>query len=172
MKDLLKNSMDAFWRFFDHLIDALAVLAGGILLFITAAMCYSIGMRFLFTRSTIWIIPIAEYALVWVVFLGTTWLLREKGHITTDLIYSHLSRRSQAWLDSVMFLVGAAGCGALFIFGLFHLWECLKGGVTDVRAITVPKWAVFVVIPFGSLLLTLQFLRMAASKRGVMKRGG
>lgn len=163
--------MDAFWKFFDDLIDILAVLAGGILLFITAAICYSIGMRFLFTKSTIWIIPIAEYALVWVVFLGTTWLLREKGHITTDLIYSHLSKRNQAWLDFFMFLVGAGGCGVLFFFGLFHLWECLKGGVTDVRSITVPKWSVFVVIPFGSLLLTLQFLRMAASKRGAIKRG-
>lgn len=167
-----ENRMDTFWKLFDRLIDAMAALAGVLLLFITAAMCYSIGMRFLFTKTTLWIIPIAEYALVWVVFLATTWLLREKGHITTDLIYSHLSLRKRACLDFIMFFMGGLSCGTLFGFGVFHLWECLKGDITDVRAITVPKGAVFAIIPVGSLLLALQFIRMAVQQRLAMKRGG
>ncbi len=153
--------MSIFWNFFDKLLDLMVGLAGVILVFITAAVCYTIGMRFLFTRTTIWIMPVTEYALLWIVFLATAWLLREGGHITTDVVYTHLGGRAKRYLDCVMFVVGGLTCAVLFFLGVLHVRECIAGGVTDVRAITVPKAAVFCVIPIGSFLLTLQFFRMA-----------
>ena len=155
--------MNAFWKFFDKLLDLMAALAGTLLLFMTAAVCYTIGMRFLFTRTTIWIMPAAEYALLWIVFLATTWLLREKGHITTDVIYTHLNKKTKRYLDCVMCVIGGLVCAAMVFLGILHVCDCVSGGVTDVRAVTVPKSAVFIIIPIGSLLLTIQFLRMAWS---------
>jgi hypothetical protein len=52
----------------------------------------------------------------------------------------------------------------MVFLGVVYVCQCIAGGVTDVRAITVPKTAVFIIIPIGSSLLTLQFLRMAWSK--------
>jgi C4-dicarboxylate transporter DctQ subunit len=168
--------MEAFtkkwWAFFDKLIDLMAALAGTILVFITTAMCYTIFMRFLFTKTTIWIIPISEYALLWIVFLGTTWLLREKGHITTDIIYVHLHEKAKRTLNCVMFILGGLTCAAMFFLGVIHVYQCIAGGVTDVRAITVPKTAIFIIIPIGSLLLTIQFFRMAWSSFVEIKAGG
>src|SRR4030042_5879393 len=94
-----EQSRKGFWRFFDKLLDVMAASAGAILLFITAAVCYTIGMRFMFTKTTIWIIPATEYALLWIVFLATTWLLRERGHITTDIIYVHLRKQAEHSLE-------------------------------------------------------------------------
>ena len=159
------RSEKGFWRFFDRLLDVMAALAGVILVFITAAVCYTIGMRFLFTQTTIWIMPITEYALLWIVFLATPWLLREGGHITTDVIYTHLNEKTKRYLDGVMWVIGGLTCAALVVLGVLHVWECIAGCVTDVRAVTVPKSAVFIIIPVGSLLLTLQFFRMAWNKR-------
>jgi TRAP-type C4-dicarboxylate transport system permease small subunit len=156
--------MKRFWYLFDRLIDIMAALAGVILVFITAAVCYTIGMRFLFTKTTIWIIPTTEYALLWIVFLGTTWLLRERGHITTDIIYTHLSEKTKHTLNCIMCVIGGLTCAAMVFFGVLHVCECIAGGVTDVRAITVPKTAVFIIIPIGSILLTIQFFRMAWSR--------
>jgi C4-dicarboxylate transporter, DctQ subunit len=150
-----------FWRLFDKLVDVMAALAGVILVFITAAVCYTIGMRFLFTKTTIWIIPITEYALLWIVFLATTWLLREGGHITTDIIYVHLNEKAKRTLDCIMCVVGGLTCATMVFLGVLHLCDCMAGGVTDVRAVTVPKSAVFFIIPVGSFFLTLQFFRMA-----------
>ncbi len=160
----MKFAENGFWRFFDRLLDVLAVMAGVILLFITAAVCYTIGMRFLFRQTTIWIIPITEYALLWIVFLGTTWLLREKGHITTDVLYTHLNEKTKRTLDGIMFIIGGLTCTAMVFLGVIHVCQCIAGGVTDVRAITVPKTAVFIIIPIGSILLTVQFFRMARSR--------
>jgi TRAP-type C4-dicarboxylate transport system permease small subunit len=156
--------MNGFWKFFDKLLDAMAALAGVILVFITAAVCYTIGMRFLFKQTTIWIMPITEYALVWIVFLGATWLLREGGHITTDIIYVHLNEKTKHYFDCVMAVIGGLACVFMVFFGFLHVYDCIVNRVTDVRAITVPKAAVFIVIPMGSILLTIQFFRTAWGK--------
>jgi TRAP-type C4-dicarboxylate transport system permease small subunit len=161
-----------FWRVFDKVIEIMAGLAGVILVFIVAAVCYTIGMRFLFTKTTIWIMQTTEYALLWIVFLGTTWLLRDKGHITTDIIYTHLNRKTKNYFDCVMWSIGGLTCAAMVLFGILHVGECVAGGITDVRAVTVPKTAVFIVIPIGSTLLTLQFFRMAWSRLIDIRRGG
>ncbi|MGA2464314.1 MAG: TRAP transporter small permease [Thermodesulfobacteriota bacterium] len=156
--------MKRFWKFFDKLTDVMAALAGALLVFISAAMCYTIFMRFVFRQTTIWIIPMSEYALLWIVFLGTTWLLREGGHITTDVIYTHLNEKTKHYLDFIMSIVGGLACAMLFYFGVVHMCDCIIHGVTDVRAVTVPKSAVFIIIPIGSILLTIQFFRTAWSR--------
>ena len=153
--------MKGFWKFFDKLSDIMAALAGVILVFITAAVCYTIGMRYLFTKTTIWIMQTTEYALLWIVFLATTWLLREGGHITTDLIYAHLNEKAKRYLDCTMFVIGGLVCAFMVFFGMDYVRECIVKGVTDVRAVTVPKWIIFIIIPVGSIFLTLQFFRMA-----------
>ena len=141
----------------------MAALAGCMLAVTTVAMCYTIFMRFLFNQTTIWIMPMCEYSLLWIVFLGTTWLLREKGHITTDIIYVHLSEKAKQNLDFVMSIIGGLTCALLLYLGAIHLYDCLIHGVTDVRSLTVPKSAVFIIVPVGSFLLTLQFFRIAWS---------
>ena len=150
-----------FWVFFDRVIDWMALLAGVILLFITAAVCYTIGMRYLFTKTTIWLMQTTEYALLWIVFLGTTWLLREKGHITTDVIYTHLNEATKRILDCIMFIIGGIACTFMIYFGIDYTRECIIKGITDVRGVTIPKWTIFIIIPIGSILLTIQFFRMA-----------
>ena len=156
--------MKGFWIFFDKLIEVMAALAGVLLVFISAAMCYTIFMRFVFRQTTIWIVPVSEYVLLWAVFLGTTWLLKEGGHITTDVIYTHLNEKTKRYLDCIIAVIGGLACAMLFSLGIVHTYDCLIHGVTDVRAFTVPKSVVFIIIPIGSILLTIQFFRIAWSK--------
>ena len=160
----MEFSKKGFWRFFDKLLSVMAGLAGTILVFITVAVCYTIGMRFLFTKTTIWIMQTTEYALLWIVFLATTWLLRERGHITTDVIYTHLNEKTKHYLDCIMYVIGGLTCAMMFYFAVLYTLDCIINRVTDVRAVTVPKSAVFIIIPIGSILLTIQFFRMAWSK--------
>jgi TRAP-type C4-dicarboxylate transport system permease small subunit len=152
---------NGFWKTFDKVLDIMVGLAGVILLFITASVCYTIGMRYLFTKTTIWIMPITEYALLWIVFLATTWLLREGGHVITEILYVHLNEKIKRSLDMIMFIIGGLTCVLMVFFGSQHMYECIVNGVTDVRAITVPKAVVFSIVPIGSLFLAVQFFRMA-----------
>ena len=163
--------MQVFWRRFDRLLDLMAALAGVILVFIVAAVCYTIFMRFFFKETTIWIIQTTEYALLWIVFLATAWLLREGGHITTDIIYVHLTEKAKQYLNFIMALVGALVCLIMLYYGVAYTYDCIINSVTDVRAVTVPKSAVFIIIPIGSLLLVIQFLRMAWDRLAEIRAG-
>jgi hypothetical protein len=60
-----------------------------------------------------------------------------------------------------MYVIGGVTCAAMVFLGILHVSQCIAGRVTDVRAVTVPKAAVFIIIPIGSILLTIQFFRMA-----------
>jgi C4-dicarboxylate transporter DctQ subunit len=165
------GSGQGFWKCFDMLTDVMAALAGVILIFITAAVCYTIGMRYLFTKTTIWLMQTTEYALLWIVFLATTWLLREKGHITTDVIYTHLNEETKRTLDCIMFVIGGLACAVMVFFGIDYTHRCIVKTINDVRAVTVPKWTIFIIIPIGSILLTVQFFRMAWSRLIDIKAG-
>jgi len=163
--------MNRFWPIFDKLLDLMAGLAWVILLFICAAVCYTIGMRFLFTRTTIWIMQTTEYALLWIVFLSTAWLLREKGHITTDLVYEHLGEKTRQCLDGITFTLGGLACVILLYYSAAYTYDSIIHQVTDVRAVTVPKWSVYIIIPIGSIFLIIQFFRMAWGKFSELRAG-
>jgi TRAP-type C4-dicarboxylate transport system permease small subunit len=163
--------MKVFWKVFDRINDVMAGLAGIILVFICGAVCYTIGMRYLFKKTTIWIMQTTEYALLWILFLSTTWLLRERGHVITDIIYSHLNERAKRFLDVTMFVIAGLACLVMVYFGFDYVCECITRSVTDVRGVTIPKWPVFVIIPIGSLLLAIQFFRMAWARITGSKAG-
>lgn len=153
--------MKHLWHLFDRTVDGMAILAGVVLLFINAAVCYGIAMRYFFSDPPIWVIQTTEYALLWIVFLATTWLLREKGHVNVDIVYSHLGEGARRGLDVVMYSVAGAACAVVFVMSVLYVLDCYVNCVTDVRALTVPKWTVFLVIPVGSFFLTVQLFRMA-----------
>ena len=112
-----------------------------------AAVCYTICMRFLFNMTTIWITQTTEYGLLWIVFLATAWLLREGGHITTDIIYSGLNEKVKRVLDFVMFICGAIACAMCTCYSIAYTYDCIVNNVTDVRAVTVAKADIFIIIP-------------------------
>lgn len=163
--------MKVFWKWFDRMLNGMVAFAGVILIFTTLAVCYGIVMRFFFRSPSIWVAQTTEYALLWMVFLGTTWLLREKGHVSVDIIYAGLSKSTKTRFDLVMNAIAGVACGVLFVFSATYVCECIIGGVTDVRAVTIPKWTVSVIIPVGMLLLTLQFFRMVWQRYRSMREG-
>ena len=152
--------MKRFWTWFDRTIDGMAVLDGGVLVFISIAVCYSVVMRYFFRSPSIWVAQATEYGLLWMVFLATAWLLREKGHVSVDIVYGLLGDRVKARVDLVMYTLGGIACSVIFFFSLIYTLECITRGVNDVRAVTVPKSFVFVIIPFGMLFLCIQFFRI------------
>jgi C4-dicarboxylate transporter DctQ subunit len=163
--------MKGFWNIFDRVADLMAILAGAIMAFITASICYSVVMRYFFKSPSIWVVQTCEYALLWMVFLGTTWLLREKGHVSVDIIYSHLRDRSRSFLNLITFSLAGLACAVIVFFGTQYTWQTVMYGITDVRAVTVPKYAVFIIIPFGSLLLCIQFFRLVWEEFRQIKTG-
>ncbi len=146
---------------FDRLIRALSVAASVILAFLILAVCWDVVARTLFGRPLAWVLEFTEYGLLYMTFLSTAWVLKKEGHVTSDLLLSTLGPGTQAGLNMATSLMGAAVCVLLAVFGALVSWEKLQSGAFQPTAIQPPDFPIFVVIPVGSLLLAIQFLRRA-----------
>ena len=152
--------MRRFWIIFDKIIEFLAALAALIMIFITIAVCRDVVMRYFFSRPSIWVVQTCEYALLWMVFLATTWLLREGGHVSVDILLARLKGKPKSILSMIMYSIGGLACLILTIFATQYTYQSIVEHITDVRAVTVPKYMVFIIIPIGSAFLGIQFFRM------------
>jgi len=140
--------------------NALAALGSVIFAFITLAICAEVVLRYGFNRPLTWVVEVSEYALLWMTFLGTSWVLRQGGHVRVDILLQFLS---PAALRSCGLI--SSGCGilaslVLVVFGASATWTAMARGSFKSTGIDIPTWIVLVVIPTGGLLLLLRFLRM------------
>ena len=145
-------------RLFERALIALASVAAGIVIYIVLTIDYEVVMRYFFRRPTTWVIDFTEYALLYIVFLASAWVLREEGHVRIDLLLVVLSPKVQRLLNAITSVIAAVACCLLFVFSLWVTWDAFKGGEILWKATIVPKWPVYIIMPIGSLLLTVQFL--------------
>ena len=150
-------------KIFDALMDGLAFIAGLMIFLFTLFISYAVFVRYLGFRPPVWVLQFTEYELLWITFLGAAWLLREKGHIKIDSLVSHLSPKSQGRIEVFNDFLGFIVSVVLFWIGLWNTIDLYQRGILDVRGVTLPKYPLFCVIPFGGLLLALQFARNIVS---------
>jgi len=146
---------------FDGTINLLALLAAILIVFMMLAVTYEVVMRYFLTRPTTWVIEITELCLLFVTFLGTAWLLREEGHVRMDLVLSRLKPKTQATLNIVTSIIGAIICLTLFWYGARVSWDVFVRDYYQYSVLNIPYVVIIVVVPIGSFLLSIQFLRRA-----------
>ncbi len=146
---------------FDRTIDLLAWLASGLLLFATFSIFFDVIFRYFLNRPIIWVLEISEYILLWITFLGAAWLLKIEGHVRVDIAISQLKARGQALLNTVTSVIGAMMCLALAWYGALACWDFYQRGHYDPTQLDLPTFILISVIPAGSFLLFIQFLRRA-----------
>ncbi len=146
-------------KLIDFVCNLFAVAAGVLLILVTLFIGYVILARIIHVSSPAWITQFTEYALLWITFLGTAWVLGRNRHIAIDLIMSHLGPRKKLAFDISHYLVGCVLCLVLCYFGWLTVWSMIERGVVDVQVVDIDKYKVILVIPLGFFLLALQFLR-------------
>lgn len=155
-------------KLLDRVCTAMAVAAGALFLFVTFSICYSILTRAVHLPSPIWIIQFNEYAMLWITFLGTAWLLQKNKHISIHIVTSRLSIKTERIFKIGHDLLGLLLCLAFCYYCSLSTWEQYSRHIIDVQAIDVPKALVVMVIPIGFLLLFLQFVRQLFEDCGII----
>ena len=94
--------MKRLWMVFDRIMLCSAVVAGFLLLLITLFVSYSVTLRYMRYNPPIWILQFTEYALLWVTFLGSAWLLRQEKHIRIGFVeWLKVGAVAEAWRSFV-----------------------------------------------------------------------
>ncbi len=140
--------------------DALAALGAAIFVFITLSICAEVVLRYGFNSPLSWVVEVSEYALLWMTFLATSWVLREGGHVRVDILMQLLS---PAALRVCGLLSAASGIVASLVlvgFGIHATWIAYLRGSYTSTGLDIPTWMVLIVIPLGGAPLLLRFLRL------------
>ncbi len=92
--------------------------AGICVLVMTVLVFYQVVMRYVFSQPTSWSDEIAVYAMVWSVYLSTSWAVRERAHIRVmnfiNLFPKTIARALTALSDLIWFL-----------FAIFLTWQAV-----------------------------------------------
>jgi TRAP-type C4-dicarboxylate transport system permease small subunit len=147
------------WFIFDLLIDTFAVIAGFAVLLVTLLVSYSVILRYLHFTPPIWILQFTEYALLWITFLAAAWLLKHEGHIRIDTFVILFGPKGRKIWEVICAAIGFAVCLTVFWFGTKVTLDYHARGIMDIQSVSLPMYPLFVIIPFGSLMLLIQFLR-------------
>lgn len=148
-------------RILDGVLDAFSSLAGVLLIFVMLAVCAEIVMRYFFHSPTVWVLEISEVLLLYITFLGAAWLLRREGHVRVDMLLTRLSLRAQAFLNITTSAIGAIMWLTLTWYGIVVTLDLFQRGILTPTVLQLPRFAIILIIPVGSLLLSLQFFRRA-----------
>jgi len=150
------------WNVFDRIVKVLFFLAGALIAFFVLAVCWDVIARSLLGQPLRWVVEFSEYGLLFITFLGTAWVLRSEGHVSIDIVLAHLNSSKRALLIAAMSLVGAIVCAFLVYWGGYVGYvsiDHLQRGLYQATTMEVPDFPLFMIIPIGSLLLLIQFLR-------------
>ena len=142
--------------------NALAAAGCAVFAFITLAICAEVLLRYGFNRPIFWVVEISEVALLWITFLGTSWVLRNHGHVRVDLLLQFLSPPALRICGLISSGSGALVSLVLVVFGANATWIALARGSYKSTGLDLPTWIVLVVIPVGGALLLLRFLCLFA----------
>lgn len=168
---LIKNLGKKGVSLFDHILDICFFLGAAILAFIMLAVCWDVIARAVANKPLSWVLEVTEYSLLYMCFLSTASVLKDEKHVISDLLVVRMSRKNRAFLDTITSVVGAAVCMILTWFGASVSLDKLLTGAYQPTAHQPPDFPLFVIIPLGCFLLTLQFLRRARRNFRIFKNG-
>ena len=133
------------------------VLALGMAVLVVVASL-QVGARYFFDRPLAWSEEAVRYVMIWTALLAAAWSVRDREHITVDLVMMYLPARGRRMLDVVRNLLVSAFCLVLLPVSIRVTWDVHSQlGV----AIEIPLSLVFASLPLALVLMAWWSLRMA-----------
>lgn len=133
-------------RFFDILRTVCFLL---MLAMVTIIFAQVIA-RYAFSNSLSWSEEAGRYIFVWMTFLGAAMAVRNRQHVSLDLILKSLPNFIQKLLMSVSYL-SMMIFTAVLIFGGFKF--VARGSHQASSALEIPMHYVYIVLPLGGILI-------------------
>lgn len=143
----------------DRIIELAALLAAILIVLTMLAINADVVWMHLFGGSIIWVLEIATFCLLYITFLGAAWLLKREGHVKMDLVLARLKPRAQVTLNVITSIFGIIICLVLVWWGVKVTWEHFQEAYYIRSLINYPTWPLIAIIPVGSFLFFIQFLR-------------
>ncbi|MFC1979454.1 TRAP transporter small permease subunit [Chloroflexota bacterium] len=146
---------------FNHTINSLGLVASFLIVFTMLLVTADVVMRYFLNNPIQWATEITEYGLLYTTFLGAAWVLSREGHVRMDVVLIRLGPKTQACLNTITSIIGALIWLTVTVFSVKATWNFYQLGYYFFTPLETPKFIVLGIIPLGSVLLFIQFIRRA-----------
>jgi len=146
--------------FLNRACDVLAVGAAALLIAIFLLVNTEVIVRSFTGYSIIWVIEICQYALLFITFLGTAWVLKRDGHIKIELLVSWLNPRHRVIANVFTSISCTIICLVVTWYSAKVTWVHYQGGYILSGSLMPPSFIIQCIIPIGSFMLFSQFLKI------------
>ncbi len=121
-------------------------------------VCEMVFVRYVLNQNTIWQTDFVTWSLVAATFIGSPYLLLNRGHVNVDVLPLHLGPRARWWLALASIVMALSFCIVLAVLTArfwFEAWEQRWVSDTMWRA---RLWIPYSAMPIGLSVLVLQYI--------------
>ena len=159
------RALDRAWAGLLWSMMALAALYVG---FIMLAIVYVTIFRSAGWAYNQFVFTLIEYGFLYILFLGSPWLVRTRGHVYIELLTAAVPESARASLSRGI----AAFCAAICLVWVWYTWGIFLEHAEDSLAFDELRddrgmrlWTVTVAYPVGFLFMAVEFLRFVFGRR-------
>jgi C4-dicarboxylate transporter DctQ subunit len=101
------------------------------------------------------------YGFIYILFLGSPWLIRNRGHVYIELLTAAVPGRVRVILSRAIAALCALVCFVWVYYSFLLLLQHLDfGSFDELRAdLNIPRWTTTVAFPIGFGLMGIEFVR-------------
>ncbi len=132
---------------------AIALLVAAVLV-----VCEMVFVRYVLRWSTVWQTEFTIYALVAATFIGSPYVLLQRGHVNVDLIPTAAGPTGRKAMEAMAGLLSILFVGLMTYAGWIAMYEAFEGGWRTETVWAPPLWIVLAPLPIGMGLLVLQYV--------------
>ncbi len=146
-------------NFFDRVMDLMTTVAGILLICALLMVSGAIASRYFLGRPIGWVVEITEYIILYIAFLVAAWVLKKEEHVKMDMVLNRLNPGAQSLLNVITSAISTIVCFIIIWYGAKVTRELYQTGYFTPTLLELPKFIIIGIIPLGSLLLVIQFVR-------------
>lgn len=147
------------------LLSGVAIAAVAIIVSVSAIARYGFGVSFG------WVFETTQYLLVWFTLLPAAWLVCVDKHIKVDVVTIHLPPQYRRILEVIYYAVGLIVSVCLAVFGVIVVVDLYAKGSHETTLTEPLSWPLYLIIPVGFILLTLEFVKQLVRAFAAERRG-
>lgn len=150
--------MDTFIRAVSFLSQVAGVVAALLIALAVFVICDMVIERYVLSLTTIWQIDVVTYSIVGATFIGSSFVLKTRGHVNVDILPLYLGPTARYWLSVITIVMGLCFCVIIFVLCTKFWYEAWSEGWRSNTVWRARLWVPYLAMPIGLGLLVLQYI--------------
>lgn len=151
--------MQLISRVYTLILNAMAALAGLLMVVMMVSIVTDVVLRNLGSQSSAHIFTFNEYFLLLIPLLGAPLLVREKGHIYVEALLMQFGPAARQKILQVILVACVVTCFVLTWYAGDIALTDYRRNELDIRSLDMPRWTLTIFMPLSFALMGIEFLR-------------